>query len=135
MDPQATWEAMIEEWQRGNWPTVIELAECLLHWLKKRGFPPETIPGQHMGGDWNRVAAISLCRFALARSRLVLNSPNHIPTEFPFTLTCDTCEGKGPGSYEAAVADNWRFIHYCPTEGLGNFLGRCPDCHGQVGDS
>ena len=130
MDPQATWSALLEEWKLGNWPIVAELAESLLIWLYKDGFPPDTMPGVPMGKDWNRIAAKSLSEFSLHRARLVLNSPNCVPPGFAFTITCDTCGDEGPDNYDEAIQEGWIGVHFCPQAAPGNYLGRCPDCSG-----
>jgi len=105
MDPQATWDALLEEWTQCNWLDVSELAEALLEWLDKEGFPPETMGTRSMGADWNRVLAVAVCKFALQRANNVLDSPNNIPTEVPFTLSCDTCGNEGPDAFDEAIAE------------------------------
>ena len=49
MDPQTTWNSLLEEWAKRNWLDVSELAEALLEWLSKDGFPPKTIGSRRFG--------------------------------------------------------------------------------------
>ena len=127
MDPQATWNALLEEWEQCNWLDVAELAAALLQWLSKNGFPPETA-GSRMGADWNRVLALAACNFALQQVNDVLNSPNQIPSQVPFTLSCDTCSNEGPDTYTEAVNEGWSQIRYYPAGLSENFLGQCEIC-------
>ena len=128
MDPQATWNALLEEWTQCNWLDVSELAEALLEWLDKEGYPPETISTRSMRADWNRVLVLAVCKFALQRANNVLDSPNNIPTEVPFTLSCDTCGNEGPDAFDEAIAEGWKQLRYTPAGTSENFLGLCPIC-------
>jgi hypothetical protein len=40
MDPQATWDLLLDAYQEQDWPLVTERAESLLGWLARGGFPP-----------------------------------------------------------------------------------------------
>lgn len=53
MDPTATWEAMAEAVAENDWANAAELADNLIHWLAKGGFPP-IISGVR---EFDRVAA------------------------------------------------------------------------------
>jgi len=64
MNPQAAWDQLIEAYTQRDWSAVEELAEGLLHWLSRGGFPPQTVPKRAMDRDWNRTVAESACRFA-----------------------------------------------------------------------
>ena len=128
MDPQATWNALLEEWMRCNWQEVAELAEALLGWLKKNGFPPETIGERRMGADWNRTLALAVCAFALRRANRVLADPNGIPDDVGFSLSCDTCGNDGPDTHDEAIAEGWTELRYTPAGLSENFLGYCPIC-------
>lgn len=69
MDPQAAWDRLLEAYTDGNWSVVEELAEGLLQWLHRGGFPPQTVSEREMGDVWNRAIAISACRFMLSAAR------------------------------------------------------------------
>jgi hypothetical protein len=69
MDPQAAWDQLIEAYTQRDWSAVEELAEGLLHWLSRGGFPPRTVPKLAMDRGWNLAVAESACRFALSRVR------------------------------------------------------------------
>ena len=128
MDPQTTWNSLLEEWAKRNWLDVSELAEALLEWLSKDGFPPKTIGSRDLGADWHRTAALAMCNFALTRANDVLDSPNQIPGQVPFTLTCATCNNEGPDTYAEAIDEGWTRIEYFPAGESENFLGECPVC-------
>lgn len=40
MDPQATWNHLQQAFKEHDWDEVEELAQALLAWLRKGGFPP-----------------------------------------------------------------------------------------------
>ena len=128
MDPQATWDELVEKWQQCEWQEVSLLAESLLEWLGKDGFPPETMRVLCMGTEWNRVVAFAVCRLAIARATSVLGSPNGIPSDVPFTLSCDTCANEGPDSYDEAIDEGWTHVRYTPKGLSENFFGFCPQC-------
>ena len=43
MDPQAAWDRLLEAYTHGDWSVVEELAEGLLEWLHRGGFPPQPV--------------------------------------------------------------------------------------------
>ena len=69
MDPQTAWDRLLEAYTHGDWSVVEELAEGLLQWLHQGGFPPRPVSEGEMGDAWNRVVALSACRFALSAAR------------------------------------------------------------------
>lgn len=134
MDPQATWNRLLEEWANGNWLDVSEAAEALLEWLSKDGFPPQTTGSRQMGVDWHRVLAFAMCRFALNRANDVLNSPDQIPSQVTFSLTCASCNNEGPNTYDEAIDEGWTGIEYFPAGTSENFLGHCDICRERDGE-
>lgn len=128
MDPQATWNALIENWLECNWQEVSDLAEALLEWLGKDGFPPETMGAQRLGTEWNQILAAAVCTFALHRAQSVLKNPHGIPADVAFALSCDTCNNDGPDSHAEAIAEGWTHLRYTPAGLSENFLGFCPTC-------
>ena len=42
MDPNETWKQMLDAYSQSNWDEAVELAEALLAWLRRGGFPPKT---------------------------------------------------------------------------------------------
>ena len=128
MDPQATWIMLIDAWIQREWHDVHELAEALQHWIAKNGFPPDTCGTAGVGQEWNRTVALAVCEMSLRTAAMVLESPNGIPTEIPFTLACVECSNEGPDSFDEAVAGGWTRVS-CDANGLSwNFLGWCPHC-------
>ena len=69
MDPQAAWDQLLEAYTHGDWSVVEELAEGLLQWLHRGGFPPRPVSEGGMGDEWNRAVAVCACRFALSAAR------------------------------------------------------------------
>ena len=69
MDPQATWDMLLQAWGKRHWDEVSELSESLLAWLDKGGFPPETNYPKELGADWDKAVAEATCRFAFKRAR------------------------------------------------------------------
>jgi hypothetical protein len=128
MDPQATWDSLLDAWCQGEWQDVCELADAMLSWLDKDGFPPETRHPQRMGSDWNRVVVRAACEFVQQRAKSVLQSPGYLPPEVAFTLSCDTCNNVGPDDADQAKTQGWKELRYTPTGLSENFLGYCPNC-------
>lgn len=61
--------------------------------------------------------------------------PHDWPADFPFSLTCESCDaGMEIGSYEEAVMAGWTDISYAPEQLMANFLGLCPECRRQEQD-
>lgn len=65
MDPQATWEQLLEALSSGDHEQVEELATELLRWLERGGFPPRAVLGTDLGPTWDRAATRFACAFAL----------------------------------------------------------------------
>jgi hypothetical protein len=68
MDPQASWDQLLEAYADGDWDRVQDLAEGLRHWLSRGGFPPRATTGSDLGQDWDREIALAACRFARAKA-------------------------------------------------------------------
>ena len=68
MDPQATWQRLLDAYSAhdGAWST--EAAEDLLVWLRKCGFPPQILPNLPMDDAWNRAIAVAACKFVILKS-------------------------------------------------------------------
>jgi hypothetical protein len=58
MDPNAAWKEMAAAVENDDWEIADELAEGLLGWLERGGFPP-SITGQD---EFDRIAAKAACR-------------------------------------------------------------------------
>jgi hypothetical protein len=69
MDPQTTWDALLESLAAREWDRIDELARALLAWLDSGGFPPKTLGRDDLGSDFNRDLAVHACFLALARAR------------------------------------------------------------------
>lgn len=87
-----------------------------------------------MGVDWHRVLAFAMCRFALNRANDVLNSPDQIPSQVTFSLTCASCNNEGPNTYDEAIDEGWTGIEYFPAGTSENFLGHCDICRERDGE-
>ncbi len=128
MDPQVTWESLLQAWCKREWSQVSELSEALIEWLSSGGYAPVTMPTVRLGDDWNAEVATAACRFALRRSSQVLRSDTGIPADVPFSLICAECMDLGPKSYADAMEQGWGNIEYVPAEPGENFLGLCRRC-------
>ena len=69
MDPQATWDELLEARSQRDWSRAEELANALLDWLQRRGFPPNTIGDQKLGTQWHHAVAYTVCHLVLADVR------------------------------------------------------------------
>ena len=73
MDPQATWNEMLDAIAGSDFEEAEAHALALLHWLDRRGFPPNTttrtIP--HL---WNVVLCRSVCQTVLLVKEAVLEA-------------------------------------------------------------
>ena len=133
MDPQETWRMLLDAWVMREWEEVDELAEALLNWLDRQGFPPSVAHPKELGADLNRAIVRAACEFIRQRTRSVLNDPNRIPQDVPFSLTCGQCNNQGPDTHEEALSEGWTGIEYVPDLMSENFLGICPICRAKNG--
>jgi hypothetical protein len=69
MDPQATWEMLLDAYSDHDWDGVEEHAATLLNWLDKGGFPPQTVPHRELRPPANRLIALATCRMALEQAQ------------------------------------------------------------------
>ncbi|HUY33174.1 MAG TPA: hypothetical protein VMV69_10360 [Pirellulales bacterium] len=68
MDPQTTWECLLDAYADGDWPTATEHAEALITWLEGGGFPPQTMEARQLRPDLERAIAIAACQLALEKA-------------------------------------------------------------------
>ena len=127
MDPQATWDELLDAWRKRDWQRMQEASESLLDWLKRGGFPPEVFPTSGLGSEWNRMVLQSACTYMVDLARRVIADPNGIPTGVPFTLSCFECSEEGPDTYDEAICEGWTEIEFRPECCAENFLGACPE--------
>ena len=128
MDPQVTWNQLLDAWVEAEWERVVFLADALLQWIENGGFPPETNANFRMGAEWNLAIVPGACKFAAERAREVLSHPRQVPASVPFSLSCASCNNEGPASLEAADLAGWKEVTYIPTGISENFLAYCPEC-------
>lgn len=128
MDPQVTWNSLLEEWARRSWLDVTELAEALLDWLDRGGFPPKTSDAPELGSEWHAAVAKAAAIYAMKRAEAVLDDPDGIPARVAFTLTCAHCNVEGPNTFYEAKHKGWTRIEYMPASTSENFLGICFPC-------
>lgn len=62
MDPQQTLIDMLDALNRNEYEEAIELAEALLEWLRKGGFPPIVVGEKSLDIVWHREIACLICR-------------------------------------------------------------------------
>lgn len=68
MDPQQTWTDMLDALKQNDHEEAKELAETLLEWLRKGGFPPLVVGDESLGADWHRTIAAFICRSMVSRT-------------------------------------------------------------------
>ena len=78
MDPQVTWTELLQARMERDWDRAEELAENLMGWMDKKGFPPETVGSRTIGRGWHRAVAQFVCCLILsevkaARKRALRN--------------------------------------------------------------
>jgi len=66
MDPQAAWDELLKARHERDWDRARELAENLLEWMKKKGFPPNTVGESTIGRTWHRAVAEFVCCMTLS---------------------------------------------------------------------
>ncbi len=69
MDPQATWQELLEARLNRDWNRAEELADALLAWLQRRGFPPHTVGDPKLGTRWHHAVAYFVCHLVLADAK------------------------------------------------------------------
>ena len=127
MDPQATWQRLIDAWTAHDWEDVLDAAEALQYWLRRLGYPPETIPDKRMGREWNSLVVQTVCGFAAETAQRVLDDPHGIPVGVPFSLSCRECDAASPSSFPDAVTAGWTRMEFAPESMGENFFGLCTE--------
>ncbi len=69
MDPQATWYELLEARSQRDWDRAEELANDLLDWMQRRGFPPQTIGESKLGPRWHHAVTYFVCHLVLADAK------------------------------------------------------------------
>lgn len=65
MDPQAAWDQLQEAYRDRDWETVRELAQSLLDWLERGGFPPVVTKVRRSDATRQRVRVTKFCNEVL----------------------------------------------------------------------
>ena len=68
MDPQATWNEMLESISAGDFFEAELRAEALLHWLDRGGFAPQPL-SRVLSEEWDRLICRYLCRKVLIAAK------------------------------------------------------------------
>ena len=71
MDPQTTWNELLDAYVGCDWDRAEETATALLEWLDRDGFPPQTVQRSNVGPLFNRHLARAACQFVLDRAKEV----------------------------------------------------------------
>ena len=69
MDPDAAMKDLLDAVHVRDWDRVDELAEGLLSWMEKRGFPPTTLGPKELGRVWHRALATFVCYAAQTKAQ------------------------------------------------------------------
>jgi hypothetical protein len=64
MDPQATWDQLLEASVERDFDRMEELAEALLQWMERRGGPPKTVNRDDLPRGWHKAIAQFVCYMA-----------------------------------------------------------------------
>jgi hypothetical protein len=67
MDPDAALKDLLDAVCSRDWDRTEELADGLLTWMEKRGFPPLTLGPKELGRDWHRSVATFVCYAAQSK--------------------------------------------------------------------
>lgn len=65
MDCQTTWNELHAALAKRDWDRVRELAEALLQWIARDGFPPQTSSYTGLTKTWHRDVTYLVCHLAL----------------------------------------------------------------------
>ena len=64
MDPQATWNEMLDALKRRHWDEADQHAADLYSWMNsKHGFAPLTVGDESLGKEWHKTIASFTCLF------------------------------------------------------------------------
>ena len=66
MDPQATWDELLEARLERDWDRAEELANALLDWMQRSGFPLDTVGDRRLGTRWHHAVAYFVSHLVLA---------------------------------------------------------------------
>ena len=69
MDPQTTWDELLEARLKRDWNQAEELANALLDWMQRSGFPPDTAGNRQLGTRWHHAVAYFVSHLVLADVR------------------------------------------------------------------
>ena len=69
MDPDQTLRELLEALQERRWNDIEAYAKDLLLWLRKGGFPPQTLGPKELGRKWHRAVAEFVCFAAQSKVR------------------------------------------------------------------
>lgn len=69
MDPDAALAELLTAVADRDWDRIDELADGLLQWLQRRGFPPLTVGPKSLGKEWHRAVATFVCHVAKSKVR------------------------------------------------------------------
>ena len=69
MDPDQTLRALLEALKELRWNDVETCAKDLLLWLRRGGFPPQTLGDKALGNEWHRSVTEFVCYEVLSEAR------------------------------------------------------------------
>lgn len=73
MDPQATFNDLLDAVGARDRDLIEELADSLLRWMEHGGFPPLTVGPKSLGRRWHRAIAAFVCHAAQSKVRNARN--------------------------------------------------------------
>ena len=75
MDPQATWNQLLDAYTTCDWEETDACATALLEWLDGGGFPPQIVARTNLGPRFQRILARAVCSFARRQARRARRQP------------------------------------------------------------
>lgn len=81
MDPQQTWTDLLGALESNQCEEAIKLAQALLEWLRRGGFPPNVVGAATLGRKWHSTLASSGCEAAIQMVEAIQSASSLEPTE------------------------------------------------------
>jgi hypothetical protein len=69
VDPQATWNQLLDAYAAADWELVEEVAAALQKWLARGGFPPRTTGRSDLDSHFDEQMARQACTVALDQAK------------------------------------------------------------------
>lgn len=138
MDPVAAWRDLINALVQLDWERASELAQALLDWMRRGGFPPDVIllvdAGSRMdtsvvaGPELNRVVVQSVSRFAIQLNTHNQRESRRGDRRASCRLVCRQCDAVGQETIGEAAKAGWSQLQFIADISVANVSALCPKC-------